>query len=92
MFICFLFNCIDLSDRQDKMVSQLVIFIPLFNLEMNHSEFIYNKEGKSNLVLRYSIPNASSNFRGIACCVAELNAAFCVFNRARKLNNYFPES
>ena len=44
----------------------------------------HSRVGRGNLVLRHSIPPFLPNFGGIACWVAQLNAALCLDTRTKK--------
>ena len=44
----------------------------------------HSRVGRRNLVLRHSVPHFPPSFGGIACWVAELNAALCLDTRAKK--------
>ena len=45
---------------------------------------IHSRVGRGNLLLRHSVPHFLPNSGGIACLVAELNAALCLDTRAKK--------
>ena len=49
----------------------------------------HGRLGRGNLVLRPSVPHFLPNSGGIACWVAELNAALYLDTRAKKCNKYF---
>ena len=44
----------------------------------------HNRVGRGNLELRHSVPHFQPNYEGIACWVAEVNAALHLDTRAKK--------
>ena len=57
-----------------------------FTLYTTHS-----RVGKGNLVLRHSVPHFPPSSGGIACCMAELNAALSFDTRAYKWKYKFKQ-
>ena len=76
----------------------LATFLPIRKLKITKIEISFtlypahNIVGRGNLVLRHTVPHFLQNSGGIACWVAELNAALWMKNGNINLSKYFISS